>query len=198
LAKQPDNIFLVDQTVRTLVKKMSGTRHHNPSDFAELIDRLLKVTVLQQGHSISYIPISKNSGTVCSRKGEALPLNNGKFLKLVMDYGPDSSSNQDSKLQYACVQYQFDHVRHSNKFIFRYDFDIDPEADHPVSHLQIRGQLAEKPVKKPLEEIRFPLVKVTIESILKLLVNDFGIVPNNPNWRHTLKFSEDAFLAQNK
>jgi hypothetical protein len=64
--------------------------------------------------------------------------------------------------------------------------------------LQIRGQLAEHPIKKSLEEIRFPLVRVTIESILRLLVNDFDIVPNNPNWQQTLKFSEDTFIRHSK
>jgi hypothetical protein len=81
---------------------MSGSRHHHPSDSAELIDRLLKLTVLQQGHFVSYMPVSKNSGTVCGRRAEAMPLNNGKFLKLVMDYAADHG--QAFKLQYACVQ----------------------------------------------------------------------------------------------
>jgi hypothetical protein len=37
----------------------------------------------------------------------------------------------------------------SSRFIFRYDFDIDPEANHPAAHLQLRGRLADQPVNKP-------------------------------------------------
>jgi hypothetical protein len=196
LDEQANSIFFVDQTVRVLARKISESARHNPSILAELIDRLLKVTVLTTGHAVTYVPISKNTGIICGRRDEALQLNDGRFLKLVMKYA--SEDGQAFKLNYACVQYQLDTNRHSNRFIFRYDYDIDPKVNHPAAHLQIRGQLAESPVNKSLEEIRFPLVQVTIESILRLLVHDFDIVPNNPNWQQTLKFSEDTFIRLGK
>ncbi len=85
--EQTNDIFFVDQTVKILVKRASEGGQYNPRNSAELIDRLLKITLLEKGHSVSY---------------------------------------------------------------------------------------------------------------LRLLVNDFDIAPNNPNWQQTLKFSEDDFIRRSK
>jgi hypothetical protein len=48
-----------------------------------------------------------------------------------------------------------------------------------------------------LEDVHFPTGRVTLESIIRLLIDDFGIPPAEPEdvWRPLLHETETTFLA---
>jgi hypothetical protein len=49
-------------------------------------------------------------------------------------------------------------------------------------------------LKRKLPDIRFPVNRLGIESMLRLLITDFELVPNTENWEEALTASEEAFL----
>ncbi len=176
------------EDVKTLTNKVFGSSGTN-DDFADLLQGLFKLTVLTRGEKINY-----KDGVFGNRVGVApLKLNNGKFLRFYMKR---QEGYDDLIIGSSCFQYQVDDVHMSKKFVFRYDYDLElAKTGHPIAHLQLNGSLSEKVTNSTLESIKFPVLQPTVESVLRLLINHFGVTPNNKaDWRRALKYSEDAFL----
>jgi len=99
------------------------------------------------------------------------------------------------KVEDANYQYQLD--RQGDCWIFRYDYERNPPNEYPPSHLHIRGNLHEicLPPAKQLEDIHFPVLRGSIESVIRLLVQ-FGVRCNKAQsfWRPVLALSEGLFL----
>ena len=95
------------------------------------------------------------------------------------------------KVMNSAYQYQLD--RDSTNWIFRYDYLRKPPRLEPAAHLQINGSLADG---APLERVRFPTGRVTLESVIRLLADQFGVACNERDklWRPALDLSETLFL----
>jgi hypothetical protein len=66
--------------------------------------------------------------------------------------------------------------------------------------LQIRGSVTEAtalPQGVPLERIHFPTQRLSLEAVIRLLVDQFGVPTAEPAnvWRPVLAVSEAAFLG---
>src|SRR3989304_7958274 len=63
------------------------------------------------------------------------------------------------------------------RWISRYDYLRTPPDPHPAAHLQVRGTLTENclPAHSPLERIHFPTHRVSIEAVIRLLADQFGV-----------------------
>ena len=138
--------------------------------------------------------IRDSEGVVGARVDrQVLKLNNGHFLKFRMNY--QIGKDLPLTVTEANFQYQLDENTFSNRFIFRYDFERKPSApNHPTAHLQIKGNLREKVTEKDLEDIRFPVNRPSVESMLRLMLTDFDLTGNQENWAEILKESEDRFF----
>jgi len=183
--------------IKSLSKKVFENSRTNPADFKELLNELLTLTVAADGHKLNLSRKPKGDlGLIANRIADKpLLLNNGRFLKFLMKY--TCGKGTPLTINYSCFQYQCDEDRYSKRFIFRYDYNIAPEDElHPVAHLQINGELSERNiVNKELEDIRFPIVRPSVESLLLLLIDGFGLKPNDKtgDWRKILDYSESAF-----
>ncbi len=183
--------------VKSLSKKVFESSRANPADFNELLNKLLTLTVAADGHRLSLRRKPKaDLGLIANRIADKpLLLNNGRFLKFLMTY--TCGKGTPLTITYSCFQYQCDEDRHSNRFIFRYDYNIEPEDEsHPAAHLQINGEFNEKNVtSKKLEDIRFPVVRPSVESLILLLIDGFGLKANDQTgeWRKILEYSENTF-----
>jgi hypothetical protein len=183
--------------VKTLTKEVFESTRIDPTDFKNLLNKLLTITIVAEGQKLVLGgPKKAQSGFIANYiEDKPLLLNNDKFLKFVMQY--KSGKGQPLTILYSCFQYQCDEDRHSKRFIFRYDYDVEPDDElHPVAHLQINGELREKNIiDKKLEDIRFPVVRPSVESLIILLIDGFGLKPNDTTgeWREALKYSEAAF-----
>lgn len=96
------------------------------------------------------------------------------------------------KVDEANVQFQAD--REGKRWIVRYDYRRHPKDQYAAGHVQIRATLAE--TGQPIERTHFPTGRVSLEAILRLLIEDFGVPPRESaeNWRAALAESEAAFL----
>jgi hypothetical protein len=93
--------------------------------------------------------------------------------------------------------YQYQGDQAGRDWVFRYDYIRDPRDHHPASHLQVRGALHTPvlPADKPLERVHFPTRRMSIEAIVRLLIQEFGVPPkrNDTFWRPLLTESTRLF-----
>jgi hypothetical protein len=98
-------------------------------------------------------------------------------------------------------QYQMD--ADGEHWIFRYDFlrhEFHEEArNHAEGHFQIQADLLEQdglPYGKTVARIHFPTGRVSLEAIIRLLVDEFGVrcLSDDELWRPVLRESEEFFL----
>ncbi len=180
------------QKIKELTQKVLGEGGGDPVDFVALLQALFSLTVLTDGEGIHYrLANNRTSGVIGGRSRLPLKLNNGKFLKFFMDV--KTVRKAPLTVTKSSFQYQIDDVSHSDQFVFRYDYNINHDNQHPIAHLQISGDLRQKNIiDKELEDIRFPVVRPSVESLVTLLIDGFGLKPNDDSWRKALKYSEDA------
>ncbi|GEM_PF-1709601 len=163
--------------------------------FAELMQTILAATVFDKGQRLVVAYNNAGSSMIGNQlSSTALILNNGRFLKFFMYYLMEPG--KALTISNSSFQYQFDDApMFSKHFIFRYDYQLHPEPNHPQSHLQINGDLKHPQVSgSELKDIRFPANRTSVESMLRLLITDFGLKPNNQDWEKILSHSEEAFL----
>lgn len=174
--------------------------------FRDLVSYLFCVTI---GHKDAGIHLTGIQGgkraTVEGRYGDGdssvplVRLTNNYFLRLVVGVYVDSSSNY-MRTSISDFQYQKDEL--GDDWIFRYEYKRDkPNGEtKPSAHLHVRGEPTATDVLregKPLHKVHFPCGRPTIESTIRLLIDDFGVEPHAPEtvWRPVLKESEDSFLG---
>jgi hypothetical protein len=147
--------------------------------------------LLQQGPR----PESKN---VVGRTAEdRIPLNDGRWLRVMIQLYLDRADGNKLKVSKSLFQYQLD--EEAEQWAFRYDYIREPNDEHPSAHVQIRGTLTETqivPLRGTLERVHFPTGRVGLEGVIRLLVEQFGIITNEPSevWRPILAETEFAFL----
>jgi hypothetical protein len=131
--------------------------------------------------------------------GESLvPLKDGRFLRFsVALFLEPHDGGSRLKIEKSVYQYQSDEP--GDRWIVRYDYLRYPDEPHPGMHVQIRGALHETAALRPghtLERVHFPTGRVSMEAIIRLLIEQFHVPTNNaPDvWRPILAESEGAFL----
>ncbi|MBZ0188334.1 MAG: hypothetical protein K8F91_18945 [Candidatus Obscuribacterales bacterium] len=185
---------------RLLAQKVLNGGRAAATNFGDLISRLINLTIAKDS---GHVPVISGSGRLVNIQGwndagNAVPLTNGCFLRIAYQV---YLSDKDDYLRTAknIYQYQTDQPG-KNTWIFRYDYIRKPDDIHPPSHLQIRANLTESvPVKKnSLEHVHFPTERVSIEAILRLLINDFDVPckckevleDETPLWEAVLRATE--------
>jgi len=126
-----------------------------------------------------------------------LPLRDHHFLRV--DVSLELASTPDGvrlKVRESSYQYQFDAA--GNQWVFRYDYERNPPNHYPAGHLHIRGTLVENCLSSDhlLEDLHFPILRSSIEAVIRLLHEQFGIKCNTAAslWRPMLALSEELFL----
>lgn len=169
--------------------------------FGELVNLLLRVTVLPGpiGVRLTAGPRPRDRMMVeggLARDKDVVRLSDDRFLRVsVTLFREPHESGHRMKVERATYQYQLD--EEGNHWVFRYDYVRAPRDEHPASHLQIRGNLYEnvRLHKGLLERTHFPAGRTSIESVLRLLLEQFEVPPSTPLeiWRPVLAASEAVF-----
>ena len=169
--------------------------------FRELTDLLLRRTVLHPSGGVRETQGLRPDTRVVGGWGgptDPLPLTNGRYLRLSLTlFREETQHGYLIKVADSAYQYQAD--REGSDWIFRYDFLRNPPAPHPASHLQINAALTDGwlPAGIPQSRIHFPTDRISFEAVIRLLVDQFGVQPNEPAdvWRPLLAESEALFLG---
>ena len=190
--------FLLGE-VRTLTDRYKAGSSDSFEAFRALLTLLLGYTILAP-HGAVRLHRGPAGYALGGWDGpqDPLPLNDGRDLRLsVALYLADTPHGPRLKVKDAGYQYQSD--RDGERWIFRYDYLRHPPAPHPAAHLQLHARLEEAdclPPGRPLERIHFPTHRVSIEMVIRLLADQFGVPCHEPPeiWRPVLDESERRFL----
>lgn len=169
--------------------------------FRELTDLLLRRTVLHPSGGVRETEGPRSDTRVVGGwRGplDPLPLTNGRYLRLSLTlFREETEYGHRIKVADSAYQYQAD--REGTDWMFRYDFLRDPPAPHPSSHLQLNAPIANGwlPAGMPLSRVHFPTDRISFEAVIRLLIDQFGVPPNEPPgvWRPLLAESEALFLG---
>jgi len=123
-------------------------------------------------------------------------MNDGRYLRVsIVLFREPHQGGYRLKVEQASYQYQLDDI--GDHWVFRYDYRRDPADQHPATHLQVRGVLFENvPLYHGvLERVHFPAGRVSIEAVIRLLIEQFAMGANTPPeiWRAVLAESERPF-----
>jgi len=128
---------------------------------------------------------------------DPLLLNDGRYLRLSINLVLENTTDgYRLKVVKSAFQYQIDKA--GDQWIFRYDYLRHAGAQIPPGHLQLRADPVENCLEggQTLERIHFPTSRVSLESIIRMLIRDFHVPPNASMdiWHPILKDSEHAFF----
>ena len=172
--------------------------------FRDLVSLLLNHTVMADGSAVRLIygpgARARQEPVLGGWNGPDDPvrLTNGLYLKLLVSlYLEDTPEGRRCKVRQSSFQYQID--PEGERWVFRYDYLRTPPEPHPGMHVQVRGRLSEPdclPVDRPLERVHFPTNRISLEAVIRLLIEQFELPPRSPDniWRPLLASSEAAFL----
>lgn len=168
----------------------------------QLANTLLHATVAGATEGVRLDFLAGRSGTrtqakLTAHNGRAVKLLDGRFLRVWQTLKiVETDDGPRVKVLQSSYQYQRDRV--GDDWLFRYDYERYPKNHYPGAHLQVRAEPRDSdwlPPKSPLERIHFPTDRVSLEAVLRLLVEDFGVPPARPQaeWRAVLAESERMF-----
>lgn len=189
--------------VRDLTKQYQAGGRDAFEAYRDLVSVLLGITILAPGGGVRLFSAPGERERKMVLGGwlsvtDPLPLTDKRYLRLTMSlYRERVSAGWRLKMEKSALQYQID--ADGQQWMFRYDYLRYPPEPHPAAHIQIRGTLTEPilPPGMPLERVHFPTMRVSLEAIIRLLAEDFGVPCQTPSdvWRPVLAESEAAFLA---
>jgi hypothetical protein len=168
--------------------------------FRDLTGKVLNLSILAPGETLKLIRLGGDptKAVIGGRTArEPLRLNDGRYLRISARLYLDHTAQPNFlKVEETSYQYQMD--RDGAQWIFRYDYLRNPPHAIPAAHLQIRGSLAEAESLGGalLERMHFPTGRVSVEAVIRLLVEQFKVPCNQPAdvWRPILSESERDFL----
>ena len=189
-------------TVRALTTRYKAGK--NPDSFRafrDLIQLLLQATIIPARAAVRVIKGPNEKVRILGGypgPNHPLELNDGRFLRVTMSlFWTASPQGERVKVENSSFQYQMDQT--GDRWIFRYDYVREPPAPHPSSHLHLRGALTEPCLidKQDLEDVHFPTDRVSLEAVIRLLIEQFHVPCNSDaaDWRPLLAESEALFKA---
>lgn len=170
--------------------------------FRDLASQLLNITVLKPGAVVRQLASGARPGEMLlggvPEPTDPLPLTDGRFLRLTISlFRERVEGGYRLKVRKSAFQYQ-EHRDDKASWIFRYDYLRNPPEREPGAHLQINGSLARAvlPDGKPLGRVRFPTMRVSLEAIIRPLVEEFGVPCNESEsvWGPALESTESVFF----
>ena len=197
----PDLAALLGEA-RDLTRRYQAGRREAFQAFGDLASLILHQTVLDPSGVVRLTYGPRREEPVlggAAGPGDPVLLTDGRYLRLTMQlfFEDTPPHGRRAKVKMSSFQYQLD--REGEQWIFRYDYVREPPEPHPAMHLQIRGTLKEPslPADRPLERIHFPTQRVSLEAVIRLLVEQFGTPARERAevWRPLLAETEAAFLA---
>ncbi len=196
---------MLPSEAKDLISIIASGGRKAPKAFGELVQAMLSNTILKDNEKVRCIfSYEENHGILESQKiGMPVGLRDGRFLYL--RYDVELSGDKLSVIK-STIQYQRSPVEPLGE-IFRYDYKQqivsqglsyeERKNQLPESHFHIYADMPDKAFlyKETLDRQHFSCGRVSIESIIRMLIRDFMIKPKveNIGWLDLLDTTEKAF-----
>ncbi len=182
----------------------SGKGRKGAQAFCDFVNELLRATVMDKHDAVGLHALDKRTKLYALGGRERvssspLRLNDDSgFLRLTMQLRIDHGPHKYLKVATSCIQYQRLEEDSDKSWVFRYDyFREKPDYKYPLAHLHINGNpcCSCLPDGKELRRVHFPSGRVSIESVIRLLVDHFDVPCNKDEhvWRPLLEKTERRF-----
>lgn len=172
--------------------------------YRDLTSKLLHLTVLDETQypRLVYRSDSSDRAVLGGPQGPTDPLllTDGRFLRVAVSLFIDRDDDRGPYLKVSKSSFQYQDDAEGERPIFRYDYLREPGPDpHPTAHLQVYGDLHEEdvlPDGMPLSRVHFPTGRISIEAVIRCLVEQFGVPSREEThvWRAALTQTERVFL----
>ncbi|MGC9538017.1 hypothetical protein [Streptomyces sp. UG1] len=170
--------------VRALTAKVHQGGRQSAKAFRDLAQKLLAITVMAQGQHLVLRPNQTGTGPwvmegahksqIASDAG-MVKLRDGHWLRV--GYLLSLTANDRLAVTESKIQYQWTDGDRSE--VFRYDYAYEAEGQHPAAHLNIHALLRQPDdlgsSEWPLERVHFPTGRTSLEQVLRLLAQGFGV-----------------------
>jgi hypothetical protein len=165
-------------------------------EFGGLVGEVINATVSKA--PIAYVEVSDSpefDGFVArapNRTPDALPLNDGRYLYLIQRLGLRRDEKYLTTLEY---RYVYQATQDPDSWIFRYEYQREPAEGYPypVANLQINASPDSYAGDKRFRDLHLPTGRVTIEDIVRHLIDEHGLEPVSDDWGETLSATEESF-----
>jgi len=128
-----------------------------------------------------------------------MQLGNGHYLFVYHRLGLRRPERYLTTLEYA---YWYQAQTPEDSWIVRYEYQREPVAPYryPRCHVHVNAVPMTYQGEKPFPDLHLPAgSRVTLESVLRHLIEEHGVPPLSPNWEEILSATEAAFVKiQNK
>ena len=202
MTERPNQKFItLSGECRDLITQcQSGDPNDSCVAFAALNHKLLRTTVLAATTIFPNLQKGPTGVFALGRPGEPLQLRNGWFLRLLLTFKvePSLSAGGAQKLKTLSSSIQYQRGPTDDSWVFRYEYSRLATNHYAPGHFHVRAVPIEPvALSRNLEDVHFPTGRVTLESIIRLLIDDFGIAAAEPEevWRPLLFETETAFLT---
>ncbi len=186
--------------VRELTEAFKAGDHESADAFRDLVALFFTLTVGTTDHPrLTYLSGSRDKSALGGMGGLTTPLclADGRYLKLVINLSLEPAAVV-RRLKVFDSSYQYQCDADGKDWVFRYDYQRNAPNRHPPSHLHVRGDLHSSGVLmdgQTLERVHFAMPRVSIEAVLRLLIEQFNVPTAEPAeiWRPVLHLSETLF-----
>lgn len=179
---------------------MAGNNPESFAAFRNLVQLLLSQTIMSDHDAVRLVRGPRTDFRLLGGyRGptEPIELRDGRFLRVTMNlFWVSTEEGNRVKVDTSNFQYQTD--KGGDRWICRYDYSREAPGRHPSNHLHLRGTLCENCLEadQTLERVHFPTNRVSLEAVIRMLIEQFNVPANTPPeiWRPLLTESEELFL----
>ena len=166
-------------------------------EFAELVGRVVNATVSECPVGFVDLAEGPELGFVAhcpDRIPAPMRLKNGRYLFLYQRLGLRHEERYLTTVEY---QYTYQETPDPEGWIFRYEYQREPPAgyQYPRAHLHINADPGSYPGNKPFPKLHIPTGRVTIEAVVRHLLDEHSIPCISPHWQDVLAETEADFAA---
>jgi hypothetical protein len=164
-------------------------------EFAELVGRVINTTVSQC--PVKFVSVEPGAFTgfvgYCPNQYPApMRLQNDRFLYLYHRLGLRRDERFLTTLEYG---YVYQESEDPDSWIFRYEYQREPATGYryPKAHLHLNADPPGYPGTKPFPKLHIPTGRVTVEMIVRHLLDEHGLPCISPHWQDVLQQTEADF-----
>jgi len=124
-----------------------------------------------------------------------MPLANGHYLYIIQRLGLRRAERYLTTLEYG---YWYQAQSPEDSWIFRYEYQREPELPfrYPRCHVHVNAAPMSYNGAKDFPRLHLPAGdRVTVESVLRHLIEEHDVPSLSPNWEEILNGTEAAFRA---
>ena len=180
-----------------MINPARPSSHRAARDFLRRIREVYKLVAATELGDVwlggdTDVLIIGNRATRSSRRGQPAPLSNGMFLNVQIALRVIRSPLRLETTD-ATFTDQAGADLDDPRPVFEFHYQREAPAGYPRCHLHVHAAPRHYPGQKPFARLHLPTRRITLEQVVWHLIQEHGVQPRRPDWRHVLWRHETRF-----